>query len=318
MTDAFSPWQQRAWARIAGAHAADRLGHALLVCGPEALGKRALADALAALVLCREPADGHACGQCRACVLRIAGNHPDLRRVSLLERDDGKLKTEIGVEQMRELGAWFALTPQLGRAQVALIDPADALNTSSANALLKTLEEPAPGRYLVLVSARPLRLPATIRSRCQRIELKPPPADEASAWLAARTGRPGGELQQALQAADGHPGIAERYLQDGALALRDEIRRDLGAVREGKEAAGAVAQRWIGDRVEQRLRFAAEWVRDIGRSECSSGLTPSGDFPKLAAWFDQANRLREQLSAPLKHELLLVELLLGWRAVWVR
>jgi DNA polymerase III subunit delta' len=312
------PWQQRVWRNLRAALGEGRLGHALLIAGPALLGKRALADALAARLLCTAPDDiEFACGHCRACTLRMAGNHPDLRDVTLLERDDGRLKTEIGVDQIRELSGWFALTPQLGRAQVALLDPADQLNAAAGNALLKTLEEPQPERFLILVASRPQRLPATIRSRCQRLQLRLPPQAEAEAAMRAAGAAPA-EVAEALAAADGHPVLALHYLADASLDLRRSVRDDLSALADGRARAAVLAPRWAQDRLELRLRLAAECVREFGRKRAGraagpSGLTALGDFPKLALWFDRANRLREQLAAPLRHELLLAELLAEWR-----
>ena len=92
-------------------------------------------------------------------------------------KDGARLRTEIVIEQIRQLSEQLSLTPQYGGAQVVIIDPADAVNHAACNALLKTLEEPVPGRFLWLVSANPARLPATIRSRCQRLEFRLPPRD---------------------------------------------------------------------------------------------------------------------------------------------
>ncbi|MCF5941746.1 DNA polymerase III subunit delta', partial [Xanthomonas perforans] len=82
---------------------------------------------------------------------------------------------------------------------------------------LKTLEEPSPGRYLWLISAQPARLPATIRSRCQRLEFKLPPAHEALAWLLSQ-GVSERAAQEALDAARGHPGLAAQWLREDGLA----------------------------------------------------------------------------------------------------
>jgi DNA polymerase III subunit delta' len=312
------PWQQPVWRNLRAALGEGRLGHALLLTGPALLGKRMLAEQLAARLLCTAPDEVEfACGHCRACTLRAAGTHPDLTVVTLLERDDGRLKTEIGVEQIRELGAWFALTPQLGRAQVALLDPADQLNAAAANALLKTLEEPMPERYLVLVAAHPQRLPATVRSRCQHLQLRVPAHDDALSAVQAGAGG-SADAAEALAAAEGHPGLALQYLSDATLALRRSVRDDLAALADGRVRAASIAPRWAQDRLELRLRLAAECVREFGRKRAGraaepSGLTALGDFPKLALWFDRANRLRVQLAAPLRHELLLAELLAEWR-----
>jgi DNA polymerase III subunit delta' len=320
---ALSSWQQSVWDNLRGALDAGRLGHALLLSGPALLGKAEVAGQLARRLLCTAPAaDGFACGRCRACTLLAAGHHPDLSSVGLVERDDGRLKTEIGVAQMRELSAWFALTPQLGRAQVALIEPADRLNTSAANALLKTLEEPMPARYLLLISSDPQRLPATIRSRCQQLQFHPPALAEARAALLAG-GVPADQADAALAAADGHPGLARQYLQDGSLTLRGEVRAALAALADGRLRAASLAAEWTQDRPDLRLRLAADCVREFGRKRAASvadpaGLTALGDFPKLAAWFDRANRVRAQLAAPLRQELMLAELLAEWRVAFSR
>ena len=313
-------WQLGSWRNLRGAWSRAALGHALLFTGPQHIGKRALAEALTARLLC-EAAESEemACGRCRACALLAAGNHPDRREVGLLEREDGRLKTEIGVEQVRALSAWFALTPQLGRAQVAIIDPADHLHASAANALLKTLEEPLPERFLLLLATQPQRLPATIRSRCQRLQLPlPAPAQARDAVLAS--GADAEAAEAALAAADGNPGLALDYLAGDVMALRRAVHEDLAALANGRLHAAPLAAAWVQDRPDLRLRFAAESVRDFGRRRAvaPAGLTALGDFPKLAAWFDHANRVRLQLDAPLRHELLLTGLLSEWSAAFER
>src|SRR5687768_12956504 len=209
MTTAFSPWQTRVYEQAAADLDAGRLGHGLLFCGPSQLGKRAVAERLAQRLLCTDRrVDGEPCGECRGCRLLAAGTHPDYQLISFVPNKEGtRLRTEIVIEQVRRLSEQMGLTPQYGGAQIAIIDPADAINHAACNALLKTLEEPVAGRYLWLVSAHPIRLSATIRSRCQRLEFRLPPHDEALAWLRAQShaGKAAGE---ALEAARGHPGLA--------------------------------------------------------------------------------------------------------------
>ncbi|MBY4597287.1 DNA polymerase III subunit delta' [bacterium BD-1] len=318
-----APWQQRVLDKALASLAEGRLGHALLLVGAERLGKQAVAELLGKRLLCGSPgADGLACGRCRGCQLFAAGTHPDFRDVSFLPNDKGdKLRSEIIVDQMRELGQWFALTPQLGGAQVALIHPAHALNTAAANALLKTLEEPAPGRYLLLVSDRPGRLPATIRSRCQRLEFRLPARAESEAWLRAQGHGPQA-LAKALDAARGHPGLAADWLEAGSLALRGEVQADLNALADGRKAPVELAQAWLGDeQAALRLRFAAELALDGISARLAGtpapGLTLPGDFQKLSAWFDGINRARDQLRVPaLRHDLALAALLLEWRSMF--
>ena len=316
MSVQLAPWQLEVYARAVQALAEDKLGHALLLAGPPDLGKREVAETLAMRLLCTQPrADGLPCGACRGCRLAPAQTHglsttqlhPDMQRVGLEPNDKGdKLRSEITVDQVRRLGQWFSLTSQFGGAQVALIDPADAMNTASANALLKTLEEPAPGRYLLLVSSRPGRLPATIRSRCQRLEFRVPAVEPARDWLAAQ-GFDRKRVDAALDAARGNPGLAARWLREGGLELREAVLHQLDEVASGRGAPVAIAQTWLGDEHgEARLRFAADLLLERAAAEPARAAA-------LGALFDEFNRMRAQLGAPLRHDLVLAGLLREWR-----
>lgn len=301
---AFSPWQQRAYDHAVAALDAGRLGHGLLICGPTGLGKRAVAERLALHVL----SGGDAKVAVRTQQLMAAGTHPDLQIVSFIPNKEGtKLRTEIVIDQVRDLSRKLSLTPQYGVAQVAILDPADAINRSAYNALLKTLEEPAPGRYLWLISAQPARLPATIRSRCQRLEFRLPPRAEALAWLQTQ-GHVVAAAEEALDAARGHPGQADEWLRGDGLALRRKVMADLEALVRGKAGVVETAQRWAGDELaDERLRHAADLVLAQ-----ASGLTEPARLNKLAAWFDLANRTRDLLRTTVRADLAIAELLLAW------
>ncbi|AJC45643.1 DNA polymerase III subunit delta' [Xanthomonas sacchari] len=303
----FAPWQQRAYDQTVAALDAGRLGHGLLICGPEGLGKRAVALKLSAHVL----GQGEPAAALRSAQLIAAGTHPDLQLISFIPNRTGdKLRTEIVIEQVREISQKLALTPQYGVAQVVVVDPADAINRAACNALLKTLEEPQPGRYLWLISAQPARLPATIRSRCQRLEFKLPPADEAIAWLLAQD-FPEKTAREALDAARGHPGLAAQWLREDGLKLRRQVAADLEQVAAGKLGTLDAAQRWSSDALaEQRLGHAA----DLALAQASqAGLTDPARLHKLAAWFDAANRTRDLLRTTVRADLAIAELLLAWR-----
>ena len=307
MSQLFSPWQQRAYDQAVEALDSDRLGHGLLICGPAGLGKRAVADRLAQHLL----SAGDVSSSNRSAQLIAAGSHPDLHLVTFgLTKDGSKLRTEIVIEQMRELSQKLSLTPQYGTAQVAIVDPADAINRAACNALLKTLEEPAAGRYLWLISAQPARLPATIRSRCQRLEFKLPPHDEALAWLLAQ-GHTSKEAGEALGAARGHPGLADEWLREGGLALRKSIATDLNKLERGDIGVVETAQRWTADgQADLCLRHAADLVL---AQAADAGLTDATRLHKLATWFDAANRTRDLLRTTVRGDLAVVDLLLAWR-----
>ena len=307
VTAGFSPWQQRAYDQTLAALQAGRLGHGLLICGPAGLGQLQVARALAGHVLSQggQPE--------RTRQLLAAGTHPDLHFISFIPNKSGdKLRTEIVIEQVREIGQKLALTPQYGVAQVVIVDPADAINRAACNALLKTLEEPQPGRYLWLVSSDPARLPQTVRSRCQRLEFKLPPRDESLAWL-QQQGHSAAEADDALDAARGHPGLADQWLRTGGLVLRREVATQLEQLAQGRTTAVELAQKWCGDdEAALRLRFAAE----LALAQASEGgLTAPERLHKLAAWFDAANRTRDLLRTTVRADLAVVELLLAWNKV---
>ena len=327
----FAPWQQRLYDQAAAALDAGRLGHALLLCGPAGLGKRAVIEALAHYVLCDTRAAGQPCGRCRSCELfatrsqrdplevRPDGSpaqpgghsaHPDLVFVGYewrLKPGPPRMRTEIVIEQMRQLSERLEVSATF-TSRVAVVEPADAVNYSAWNAILKTLEEPLPGRYLWLVTANPARLPATIRSRCQRLEMRLPPRDESLAWLQSR-GHAAAAAAEALDAARGHPGLAARWLEGDGLALRRDVAADLAAIAAHRADPLEVAQRWGDERADERLRHAAEHAV----AEAASGLTDPARLNKLAAWFDTANRARDLLRSTVRADLVMADLLIGWR-----
>jgi DNA polymerase-3 subunit delta' len=308
-----APWQELVLDSALRVLEQDRLGHALLLCGPPMIGKREVAEILARRLLCTTPdASSRACGQCRSCRLFAAGTHADIQRVSFELNDKGdKLKTEISVDQIRRLGQWFSLTPQFGNIQVAVIAPAEGMNMSAANALLKTLEEPSSNRYLLLVTDHPGRLPTTIRSRCQRIEFRLPEPAVARQWLCER-GVADADATAALAAARGHPGLAADWIEQGGLKLRQEVQVDLDAVCSGRANPVAVAQRWLADdSTELRLRFAADLALDTGKA-WREGSNTAGEVGRIGDWFDALNRCRMQLRSPLRHDLVLAGLLHEW------
>jgi DNA polymerase-3 subunit delta' len=334
MSVAFSPWQQRAYDQAVAALDTGRLGHSLLICGPDGLGKRAVAEALAQYVLCldRLP-EGQACGTCRSCHLiglraqrdpvevRPDGAlahpqghsaHPDLILVGYewrMKPSPPKPRAEIVIDQIRQLSERFEISAEFS-SRIAIIEPADAVNYHAWNAVLKTLEEPQAGRYLWIVASNPARLPATIRSRCQRLEFKLPPHGEALAWLRTQ-GHSAKDAGEALEAARGHPGLADQWLGEGGLALRKAVAGDLDKLERGEIAVIETAQRWVADEhADLRLRHAADLVL---AQAGDAGLTDPARLHKLATWFDAANRTRDLLRTTVRGDLAMVDLLLAWR-----
>jgi DNA polymerase-3 subunit delta' len=149
----------------------NKVHHAYLFSGPGGVGKHLAATALAMSLNCTDRKDD-ACSTCTNCKKILKGVHPDIFRVSLPEG-----KKLIPIESVRELGQRLAIRPHEGACKVAIIDPADRLSESAANALLKTLEEPRAGSFLILITSKASSLLATVRSRCQLVRFRPLPKE---------------------------------------------------------------------------------------------------------------------------------------------
>lgn len=180
----------------------ERLPHALLFFGPDGIGKRAVALALATWLQCEARA-ADACGDCAACRQVAAASHPDVQVVMVPQG-----KKDIGIDRIRELKKFMQLQPLRGTAKVAVIDDAEALTVAAQNALLKTLEEPPDRSFLILIAHNADGLLATVRSRCQRVRFVPLAADAVAAILVADHGIDMDSAQALAALAEGSPGRA--------------------------------------------------------------------------------------------------------------
>jgi DNA polymerase III subunit delta' len=280
------PWLAVPWARLMQARAADRLPHALLIAGPRGLGKRRLAELLARTLLCTSPnARGLPCGQCPDCRLTAVGSHPDLLRVA---PDPESKSGEITIDAIRTLGEQAVLTSLRGTRKLVLIDPADRMNTAAANALLKTLEEPAGDTLLCLIAEQPGRLPATIRSRCQRLEVAIPATAEALAWLTPRLGT---GAAARLRLAAGAPLRALHELDQATLESRETLLLSLLGIATGERDPVAEAAAWNTVGVRLSLDCLCVFLCDLLRLV----VTPRPPYlvdPDLGSRFgDVARRL---------------------------
>ena len=240
MSAAPYPWLEPAWQRLVGAWQQQRLGHALLLSGRPGFGKKAFAQAFTALLLCEADAEPpQACGHCRGCTLLAAGNHPDFLHIAPLEAGKALL-----VDQIRELGDYFALRPHYRSTKIAVIEAADTMNRSAANALLKLLEEPPAGAVIMLVADRPSSLLPTVRSRCQQTALDQAEPAVLLDWLLTQDGASDAaqELEHLARAA-GSPLGARRLASPKLAPLIDDLGEALAAVATGRQPPlGAAAQ----------------------------------------------------------------------------
>jgi DNA polymerase-3 subunit delta' len=303
------PWTATHTAALAQALSAGRLPHALLIHEAPGAGGEWLASWIAKLLLCQERAEAP-CGRCTACRRVAARQHPDLNWLGLEEES-----REIRIDQVRNLSADLSLKSHGGGYKVGVITPADALNRFAANALLKTLEEPPGDTVLVLVATQPSRLPATIRSRCQRLRLRAPQRAQSLAWLAAAKGA--GDWSAALDAL----GEAPMLLIQGDAAELAEIgadsRRTLDALAEGSADPVSTAERWARAAPALRLVCFENWLTERIRRVQAGGsfltevrsapyLSGGGTFLNIRELFglmDGVRELRAALDAPLNKGL---------------
>ncbi|MFH0823342.1 MAG: DNA polymerase III subunit delta' [Pseudomonadota bacterium] len=174
--------------------------HGYLFVGPEGVGKKTAAVCFASRLNCPIPADDPH-GACPVCRRIASGKHPDV----IVERPE---RNRIRVDRIREIREFFRYAPVEGRYRVAIIDDAHLMNHQAQNALLKTLEEPPPGRMLILVSAKPSLLLATVRSRCRKIRFGPVPPGPLEALLCRDTGLSGDMARNVAVLAGGSVGRA--------------------------------------------------------------------------------------------------------------
>jgi DNA polymerase III subunit delta' len=220
------PWQEVIWTDWLRQLESKRLPHAMLISGPAGLGKRHLAEAFAQAVLCGSNGGSKPCGQCKSCQLLKAGSHPDFRIV-----EPEEIGKAIRIAQVRDLVNFLTSTSQQGGWKCVIIEPADAMNSHAANALLKSLEEPPGDTVLILVSSMHRRLMATLRSRCRQIQLRLPPREEALAWLEPRVGKGAEAL---LDYAHGAPCAALVASENNKLAGRADILASLSSLAQAQ------------------------------------------------------------------------------------
>ena len=328
------PWQQQPLAELIAR--GDKLPHALLIHGRSGVGKIEFARALAQSLLCEAPQDGIACGQCPACGWFRDGNHPDFRQLmpesmvdevladdAAAESDDKdkKKSREIKIDQIRAIADFMMLSTHRDGYRVLLIHPAEAMNTAAANALLKTLEEPAARSVILLVSDQLGRLLATIRSRCQRVLVPAPDTKTALAWLNTQGLKAGAE--DALAAAAGAPldaivfGNADyQSARQAFVAALAEPDFDYVLSAQNFEKADLPSllgwmQTWTNDLIRHRMLGQIDHHRDRAREV--EKISRNIDLPRVFRFETELRQTRRLINHPLNARLLLEQLFIAYK-----
>lgn len=259
--------QDRAVAILQRALKTGRVAHAYLFTGPEGVGKRMTALALAQALNCDTPSPspcpsplrGEGCGLCRSCRKIQEHLHPDVR---VIEPEGATLK----IDQIRELQAEVALKPYEGRWKVFILDRAERMTEEAGNAFLKTLEEPAGEAVLILVTSNRNALLPTILSRCQEVHFPPLPPGPLAAFLEKRRGLSPGRARLLAYLSGGSVGLALKMDDAPLLEERDRILEGaFEAIKRGGAAILDFAESWAKDRegLDGALGHLLSFIRDI-------------------------------------------------------
>ena len=254
------PWQAETWKRLNQQLAQEQLPHALLLTGLQYTGKARLALALARLLLCATPAGGLNCGKCHSCELSASGSHGDFRWL-----EPAGASRVIKIDQIREVVEFTGKTASFGLRKVIVIAPAENMNISAANALLKVLEEPGSNTYLILVCHRPHGLPATIRSRCQFLRPASPSAGESLDWL-DRISASRAESEHLLNLAGERPLLAAQLYEDGSGERLQRARLAMTEVFAGKSSTASLAAILADDELPRALGQLVDGIQALLRA----------------------------------------------------
>jgi DNA polymerase-3 subunit delta' len=285
-------------AQITDAFNSGRMHHALMITGPKGSGKSTLAYRLIRRALGAKSAgeglsvspDDQVCRQIEA------QSHPDFMVLRRTYNDKTKkLRGEISVEEARKITGFFAHSASGEHWRVCLVDAADDLNTNSANALLKTLEEPPRKGLLILIVHSPGRLLPTIRSRCRKLILRTPGVKETAQWLEQRHQIDPYKALQSSQLSNGAPGYALSLVESDMVSLKPKLdgllstlpRLDPGTTSQLASQAGRkdgqvfldVLMEFLVDQAENRAR---ETIASTGLANADRWVSASKDLRGLA------------------------------------
>ena len=319
------PWQELAQRRRS-------LPHALLIHGRSGLGKTVLARTFAQALLCEASgSSGFPCGGCPACGWFEQGNHPDFRQIepeavaaNANEEGQGPTKgtaapsRQIKIDQIRELQAFLSIGTHRGGARVILVRPAEAMNAATANALLKSLEEPPAGTVFLLVSSAPDRLLPTVRSRCQRVAVPAAAPGDALPWLQAEglkdpeaALRHAGYAPLAALEEDGEI-VRTREALTACLVRRDATALDLTDVCQAVPPDAVVGwlQKWVYDLAAAKAGGAIRY--NLRQESALRAIAGAVSGPALLRFERSLSTARAIALHPLNPRLFLEEIFLRY------
>lgn len=324
---------------------AGRIPNAMLFAGPDGVGKRLFATEIARSFVCQRPEDGLACGECPACVragqfnIPNSDNKDDFKRVLFSDHPDIGIVVAhnrfILVDAIRDLETEAHFRPYEGRARTFIVDEADKMNDAASNALLKTLEEPAPTSHIILITSRPDSLLATIRSRCQIMRFAPVSTGEIERYLIEKKAFSQREAAIAARVASGSIG---RALSINVTQFCERRETMLAVVTQAIKTGDRVAMLRLSEEIndtrnkdsfEENLGILESVIHDVWSigtghdisrivnadlADRLSALADSAHGDDLAAWLAAIQTIRENLAVNINRRMATDALLIGMTA----
>lgn len=299
------PWQENEWRQLIAMKQSKRLPHAFMFVGINGVGKTAFANQLAQYLLCeQQQRSDQSCGECHACRMVKGRAHPNVLWVAP-EKEGAAIK----VDQIREVNEFASQTAMQGDHKFVLISAANQMNTSAANALLKTLEEPSEGTIIVLICDQLGRLPATIASRCHCLAFNVPNEVTAENWLANHVDASQISPHLLLRLANGAPLAALKLIEDDVLAIRKQLFDGLFALKNGSGDPLQMATEMHQKEPLMLVNFMLSLIQDILKTQ----LTNSTDI--VNEDYEQQMTALSQMST--RESVALLDELERLRASWL-
>ena len=322
------PWLESGWSQLRQYIQQKRIPQALLIVGNTGIGKQQLAEHFTQTIMCSRLfseglSNGSFCGECQSCRLFEAQTHPDF--IFIQPEEVGKA---IGISVIRELVVKLSLKPQFEAYRVVIINPADALNNAAANAFLKYLEEPTERTCLILITNKPSKLPATIKSRCQKLLLSISDEFDSSEWLEQQGVI--GQRDLLLSLSRNAPLLAKQFSDTSLLTLRTDCFNNWVNIGKSKTDFIVVAEQWYKldkTEIDMLIFWVISWVIDIMKLAYKSELTAlynpdlvvdlqelahKLDLKCLFKYYDFLLLKQKQLDTQLNKQLMFEEILIQW------
>lgn len=270
-----------------------KLHHGVLLTGIAGIGKTELAQVFAKRLLCASPNDHFPCGECQSCKLFAAGSHPDFNNI--------ESEKQIGVDLIRTAIEKLNSTAQLVGNKVLVINHAETMTESAANALLKTLEEPTPKTYIILVANAANRLLPTILSRCEKQVIATPTSDQSLQWLSEKGFTSVDE--GLLRAFSNAPLLVKEALESDSSLSFNEFERTMTELVDDPFGVLGVADKW-----QEHIGLVIKWCQLLIRNEKSNGL----DQAQHRFYVECIEANKKLLHPGVNKNLILSNLLYSW------